>query len=164
MVIPKTNILAEFPVAWVDKKCAGQRHGKAAKAYLNWLYSPQAQTIITDYYYRVNNPGSHGQPKDKFRRPSCSAWKTNLAPSPEVMKTHFTSGGELDKLLAAGVGNVCRFQDACCRALPLSPAPVCCLWPDFVAAAPRWDATGPDELGAVLEVITNPGRWSQPIK
>ncbi len=28
VVIPKTNILAEFPVAWVDKKRAGQRYGK----------------------------------------------------------------------------------------------------------------------------------------
>ncbi len=39
---------------------------KAAKAYLNWLYSPQAQTIITDYYYRVNNPEVMGKLKDKF--------------------------------------------------------------------------------------------------
>ncbi len=67
VVIPKTNILAEFPVAWVDKKRAGQRYGKkAAKAYLNWLYSPQAQTIITDYYYRVNNPEVMDKLKDKF--------------------------------------------------------------------------------------------------
>ncbi len=50
VVIPKTNILAEFPVAWVDKNVqAEQVREKAAKAYLNWLYSPQAQTIITDY-------------------------------------------------------------------------------------------------------------------
>lgn len=74
---------------------------KAAKAYLNWLYSPQAQTIITDYYYRVNNPEVMDKLKINSRRPSCSAWKINLA-RPEVMKTHFTSGGELDKLLAAG--------------------------------------------------------------
>lgn len=39
---------------------------KAAKAYLNWLYSPQAQTIITHYYYRVNNPEIMGKQADKF--------------------------------------------------------------------------------------------------
>lgn len=56
VVIPKTNILAEFPVAWVDKNVqANGTEKKRQKAYLNWLYSPQAQTIITDYYYRVNN-------------------------------------------------------------------------------------------------------------
>ena len=70
VVIPKTNILAEFPVAWVDKNVKANGTEKAAKAYLNWLYTPQAQTIITSW--------------------------------PEVMKTHFASGGELDKLLAAG--------------------------------------------------------------
>ena len=102
VVIPKTNILAEFQVAWVDKNVQANGTEKAAKAYLNWLYSPQAQTIITDYYYRVNNPEVMDKLKTNSRRPSCSAWKTNLAPRPEVMKTHFTSGGELDKLLSAG--------------------------------------------------------------
>lgn len=66
VVIPKTNILAEFPVAWVDKTYRPTARKKAAKAYLNWLYSPQAQTIITDYYYRVNNPEVMGKLKDKF--------------------------------------------------------------------------------------------------
>ncbi len=64
VVIPKTNILAEFPVAWVDKNVQANGTEKAAKAYLNWLYSPQAQTIITDYYYRVNNP----EVMDKLKR------------------------------------------------------------------------------------------------
>ncbi len=66
VVIPKTNILAEFPVAWVDKNVQANGTEKAAKAYLNWLYSPQAQTIITDYYYRVNNPEVMDKLKDKF--------------------------------------------------------------------------------------------------
>ena len=46
VVIPKTNILAEFPVAWVDKNVQANGTEKAAKAYLNWLYSPQAQTCL----------------------------------------------------------------------------------------------------------------------
>ncbi len=58
VVIPKTNILAEFPVAWVDKNVQANGTEKAAKAYFG-------------------------------------SW-------PEVMTTHFASGGELDKLLAAG--------------------------------------------------------------
>ncbi|VEB56225.1 thiosulfate-binding protein [Salmonella enterica subsp. enterica] len=37
VVIPKTNILAEFPVAWVDKNVQANGTEKAAKAYLNWL-------------------------------------------------------------------------------------------------------------------------------
>lgn len=67
-------------MAWVDKNVQANGTEKAAKAYLNYLYSPQAQTIITDYYYRVNNPDVMNKLKDKFRRPRCSAWKTISAP------------------------------------------------------------------------------------
>lgn len=102
MVIPKTNILAEFPVAWVDKNVQANGTEKAAKAYLNWLYSPQAQTIITDYYYRVNNPEVMDKLKDKFPQTELFRVEDKFGSWPEVMKTHFTSGGELDKLLAAG--------------------------------------------------------------
>ena len=49
VVIRKTNILAEFPVAWVDKNVKANGTEKAAKAYLNWLYTPQAQ----NYHYRL---------------------------------------------------------------------------------------------------------------
>ena len=102
VVIPKTNILAEFPVAWVDKNVQANGTEKAAKAYLNWLYSPQAQTIITDYYYRVNNPEVMDKLKNKFPQTELFRVEDKFGSWPEVMKTHFTSGGELDKLLAAG--------------------------------------------------------------
>ncbi|MGC7980434.1 sulfate ABC transporter substrate-binding protein, partial [Salmonella enterica] len=72
------------------------------KAYLNWLYSPQAQTIITHYYYRVNNPEIMGKQADKFPQTELFRVEDKFGSWPEVMKTHFASGGELDKLLAAG--------------------------------------------------------------
>ena len=102
VVIPKTNILAEFPVAWVDKNVQANGTEKAAKAYLNYLYSPQAQTIITDYYYRVNNPDVMNKLKDKFPQTELFRVEDKFGSWPDVMKTHFASGGELDKLLAAG--------------------------------------------------------------
>ena len=102
VVIPKTNILAEFPVAWVDKNVQANGTEKAAKAYLNYLYSPQAQTIITDYYYRVNNPDVMNKLKDKFAQTALFRVEDHFGSWPDVMKTHFASGGELDKLLAAG--------------------------------------------------------------
>ena len=102
VVIPKTNILAEFPVAWVDKNVEANGTEKAAKAYLNYLYSPQAQTIITDFYYRVNNPQVMDKLKDKFPQTDLFRVEDKFGAWPEVMKTHFAGGGELDKLLAAG--------------------------------------------------------------
>lgn len=102
VVVPKTNILAEFPVAWVDKNIKANDTEKAAKAYLNYLYTPEAQKIITQYYYRVNNPELMAQEKDRFPPVELFHVEEAFGGWQQVMKNQFASGGELDKLLAAG--------------------------------------------------------------
>ena len=102
VIVPPVDILAEFPVAWVDKNIKANGTEKAAKAYLNYLYSPQAQTIITDFYYRVNNPEVMEKLKDKFPQTKLFRVEDQFGSWSQAMKTHFVSGGELDKLLAAG--------------------------------------------------------------
>ena len=102
VVVPKVNILAEFPVAWVDKNVKANGTEKAAKEYLNFLYSPAAQTIITDYYYRVNNPEVMAKLKDKFPQTELFRVEDEFGGWPEAMKTHFASGGEFDQLLGKG--------------------------------------------------------------
>ncbi|MCS3431841.1 sulfate ABC transporter substrate-binding protein [Klebsiella sp. BIGb0407] len=102
VVVPEVNVLAEFPVAWVDKNTKSNGTEKAAKEYLEYLYSPKAQEIITDYYYRVNNPQVMDKLKDKFPQTQLFTVEEQFGGWPEVMKTHFATGGELDKLLAAG--------------------------------------------------------------
>ncbi|WP_075181409.1 sulfate ABC transporter substrate-binding protein [Pantoea sp. 1.19] len=102
VVVPKINILAEFPVAWVDKNVARNGTEAAAKAYLNYLWSPEAQNIITGFYYRVNNPALMQARQDKFPPTELLRVEEVFGSWDQVMKTHFASGGELDKLLAAG--------------------------------------------------------------
>ncbi|QUG74845.1 sulfate ABC transporter substrate-binding protein [Erwinia sp. E602] len=102
VIVPKTNILAEFPVAWVDKNTEANGTTEAAKAYLNYLYSPAAQQIITRYYYRVNNPQLMAEQKARFPQTDLFRVEDAFGSWEQVMKTHFVSGGELDKLLAAG--------------------------------------------------------------
>jgi sulfate transport system substrate-binding protein len=102
VIVPKVNILAEFPVAWVDKNVKANGTEKAAKEYLNFLYSPAAQIIITDYYYRVNNPEVMAKLKDKFPQTELFRVEDEFGGWPEAMKTHFASGGEFDKLLGKG--------------------------------------------------------------
>jgi sulfate/thiosulfate transport system substrate-binding protein len=104
VIVPKTNILAEFPVAWVDKNVEHNGTADAAKAYLNFLYSPEAQKIITGFYYRVNNPQLMAEQKDRFPQTALFNVQDAFGGWDNVMKTHFASGGELDKLLAAGRG------------------------------------------------------------
>jgi len=104
VIVPKTNILAEFPVAWVDKNVAQNNTEAAAKAYLNYLWTPAAQQIITQYYYRVNNAAVMDAQKAKFPATELFRVEDRFGSWDKVMKTHFASGGELDKLLAAGRG------------------------------------------------------------
>ncbi len=56
IVIPSISMLAQPPVAVVDKNV--QRHGTAAlaEAYLRWLYTPAAQQIIAENFYRPTDP------------------------------------------------------------------------------------------------------------
>lgn len=102
VIVPKVNILAEFPVAWVDKNVKAKGTQAAAQAYLNYLYTPEAQKIITRFYYRVNNPALMEQLSGQFPHTELFRVEDQFGTWPDVMKTHFSSGGELDKLLAAG--------------------------------------------------------------
>lgn len=42
-------------MAWIDKNVQRNKTETLAKAYLNYLYSPRAQEIITQFNYRVND-------------------------------------------------------------------------------------------------------------
>ena len=56
IVFPSVSILAEPPVAVVEKNV--ERHGTAqlAKAYLEFLYTKEAQEIAARHYYRPTDP------------------------------------------------------------------------------------------------------------
>ncbi len=58
IVFPKTSILAQPPVAVVDKNA--KKHGteKLAEAYLKFLYTPAAQEIIAKNHYRPLDPAT----------------------------------------------------------------------------------------------------------
>ncbi|OCA54562.1 sulfate ABC transporter substrate-binding protein [Photorhabdus namnaonensis] len=102
VIVPPVGILAEFPVAWVDKHIARNGTEKAAKAYLNYLYSPQAQQIITNFNYRVSDKNVMAQQKSRFPETKLFRLEDQFGGWPQVMKTHFNTGGILDQLLAEG--------------------------------------------------------------
>jgi len=55
IVIPSLSILAEPPVAVVDRVTLRKKTTDLARAYLEYLYSPEAQEIIAKHYYRPRN-------------------------------------------------------------------------------------------------------------
>lgn len=102
VIVPATDILAEFPVAWVDKNVEKNGTAQAAKDYLNYLYSPAAQRIIAGFYYRVNDTQMMNANKSKFPPTRLFRVEDRFGGWQPAMATHFERGGELDQLLAAG--------------------------------------------------------------
>ncbi|WP_459176273.1 sulfate ABC transporter substrate-binding protein [Ewingella americana] len=102
VIVPAVDILAEFPVAWVDKNVEKNGTEKAAKDYLNYLWSPQAQQIITSFNYRVYDKNAMAAAKGQFPDTKLFKVEDQFGRWPQVMKTHFDTGGELDKLLEQG--------------------------------------------------------------
>ena len=56
IVPPSLSILAEPPVAIVDGNVDAKGTRKAAEAYLNFLYTPEAQAIIAKNHFRPIHP------------------------------------------------------------------------------------------------------------
>ena len=56
IVVPSVSILAEPPVALVDKVVDARGTRELATAYLSYLYSPEGQAIAARHYYRPSAP------------------------------------------------------------------------------------------------------------
>ncbi len=100
IVVPSLSIKAEPPVAVVDKVVDAKGTRKVAEAYLNFLYTPEAQKLIAHNYYRPSDPKS-ADPKDLARfvdvklvtidDPLFGGWK-------EAQPKHFADGGIFDQV------------------------------------------------------------------
>ncbi|WP_445424677.1 thiosulfate ABC transporter substrate-binding protein CysP [Alishewanella sp. HL-SH06] len=104
-VVPKTNILAEFPVAWIDKNVERNGTTAQAKAYLNFLYSEPAQQVLASYFYRVHHPKVQASSQAQFPATELFTVEQQFGSWEQVNKQHFGSNAELDKILAEGRRN-----------------------------------------------------------
>jgi sulfate transport system substrate-binding protein len=66
IVYPSLSILAEPPVSVVDRVVDKKGTRAAATAYLEFLYTRQAQTIIARHYYRPRDPEVMGQYAERY--------------------------------------------------------------------------------------------------
>jgi sulfate transport system substrate-binding protein len=98
IVVPSATILAEPPVAVVDK--VARRHGteKVARAYLEYLYSPEAQELAAQFYYRPQLKPVADKYSSVFPKANtftvaegCGGWQNAQA-------KHFSSGGTFDRI------------------------------------------------------------------
>lgn len=98
VVVPKTSILAEFPVAWLDKNIAKNKTEAVAKEYLNYLYSQPAQRLLASFNYRVHDPKVVQENAAKFPETKLLTVEEIVGSWEQAMREHFASGAKLDQL------------------------------------------------------------------
>lgn len=97
IVAPSLSILAEPPVAVVDKNASKKGTLEAAREYLNYLYSPEAQELIGKHYYRPRDPKVAEKFQSIFPKiellsiADFGGWK-------KVQAQHFDDGGVFDNI------------------------------------------------------------------
>ncbi|MFD1746799.1 thiosulfate ABC transporter substrate-binding protein CysP [Rhizobium helianthi] len=97
-VIPSVSLLAEFPVAVVDK--VAKKHGteELAKTYLNFLYSEEGQRVAAQFGHRVHNEKVVAEFKSEFPEIRLVNVNDVFGGWDKIQKEHFASGGILDTL------------------------------------------------------------------
>jgi sulfate transport system substrate-binding protein len=97
IVVPSVSILAEPPVAVVDKNVDKHGTSAAAEAYLKFLYTPEAQDIIARNYFRPRNPQVAAKYKSQFPNMKLFTIDRNFGGWAKVQALHFNDGGLFDQ-------------------------------------------------------------------
>ncbi len=100
IVTPSMSVLAEFPVAVVDKVVDQKGTRELAKSYLDFLYSPQGQTILAKQGNRVRDANVAAQFKAQFPDIRLVTVEDVFGGWDQITKDHFASGAMLDKIYA----------------------------------------------------------------
>jgi sulfate transport system substrate-binding protein len=95
---PSISIVAENPVAVVERTVNKKGSGDLAKAYLNYLYSDEAQEIAAKHALRPSNPAILKKYSKTFKPLQLFTVNEVFGSFAEAQKVHFNDGGNFDKL------------------------------------------------------------------
>ena len=98
VVYPPTSILAEPPVAVVDKVVDHKGTRAVAQAYLEYLYTPEAQEIEARNYYRPIDPTVAAKYAGKFPKLKLFSIDDTFGGWTRAQATHFADGGVFDQI------------------------------------------------------------------
>jgi sulfate transport system substrate-binding protein len=99
IVVPTISVLAEPPVAVVDKVVLRRGTREVAQAYLQYLYSKEGQEIIAKNYYRPRDPEIAAKYAAQF--PKLNLFTVaDVGGWSKVQPTHFGEGGVFDQIYA----------------------------------------------------------------
>ena len=102
IVTPTLSILAEPPVAVVDKVVDKKGTRKVAEAYLQFLYGPEGQALAARHYYRPRDAKALAQAPVKFASLKLITIDEVFGGWQKAQKLHFADGGAFDQIYQAG--------------------------------------------------------------
>jgi sulfate/thiosulfate-binding protein len=102
IVVPSVSILAEPPVAVVDTVVDRKRTRAVAEAYLQYLYSPEGQTIAAKRHYRPRDEKIAAQFASTFRTVKLFNIDEVFGGWQKAHKTHFVDGAVFDQIYKPG--------------------------------------------------------------
>lgn len=101
MVVPAQSILAEPPVAVVDKVAKRNGTESVAKAYLEYLYSEEGQEIAAKNFYRPRSEKVAAKYSKVFPKIQLFTVDEVFGGWQKAQKTHFNDGGIFDQIQKA---------------------------------------------------------------
>ena len=101
-VYPSISILAENPVAVVERTVSKKGTGELAKAYLDYLYSDEAQEIAARHALRPRSEAVLKKHVTTFKPLQLFTVHELFGSLGEAQKVHFNDGGQFDKLYTPG--------------------------------------------------------------
>ncbi|SMC55705.1 sulfate transport system substrate-binding protein [Polynucleobacter kasalickyi] len=99
IITPSISILAEPPVAIVDKVVDKKGTRKVATAYLENLYSPEGQEIAAKNYYRPRDPKVAAKYANQFAKVKLVTIDKVFGGWQNAQKKHFNDGGIFDEII-----------------------------------------------------------------
>ena len=101
IVSPSVSVLAEPPVALVDKNVDRKGTRKVAEAYLKFLYTPEAQELIARNHYRPRDTAVAAKYRAKFGTLQLFTIDRNFGGWSKAQAVHFSDGGLFDQIFEA---------------------------------------------------------------
>ncbi len=98
LVVPSVSILAEPPVAWVDKVTAKHGTREVAEAYLRHLYSPEGQEIVAKHFYRPRLESVAQKYAGAFPKLQLFTIDEVFGGWQKAQQRHFGDGGVFDQM------------------------------------------------------------------
>ena len=102
IVVPRSSILAEPPVAVVDKVVDRRGTRAVAQAYLEFLYTPEGQEIAAKHHYRPRDPKVAKRHAADFSQLRLTTIDEAFGGWDKAQAAHFSDGGTFDEIYAPG--------------------------------------------------------------